>query len=171
MTEPIVVAVDALTDAISRLDPLARAKPDWTLAGTSALLAIIEDRRRLLGDLADWLSDRTGERMGSYRQPVLGVGTLERHSRKKRTEWQTEDLIRSVLDSRLVDTKTGELIDETPLDKVRHVWNLGAPRTGALKERGIDPDDFCNTEGSRDGYSIRIHRDAQAPEPTLEAPE
>lgn len=72
----------------------------------------------------------------------------------RRTGWDHDALLRAVLDSRLVDTETGEIADETPLDKVRHVWNLGAPRTTALRDRGIDPDEFATTEW-RDSVTYR----------------
>jgi hypothetical protein len=60
------------------------------------------------------------------------------------------------LDTRLVDESTGEVLDESPLDKVLKVWNLGTPRKGILKERGIQADEFCVTE-NLNGWSIRIY--------------
>jgi hypothetical protein len=84
---------------------------------------------------------------------VQGSGVFTKLGRKDRTEWDREALLSAVLDSRLVDPTTGEIADETPLAKVLHVWNLQAPRTLALRARGIDPDEFCRTEWR--GYSIR----------------
>ena len=161
----LATTAQRLQEAITDLD--RACDTCLTLDQTATILAVIEDLRAQLTVVRDGLSDRAGDLMGSYRQPVTGVGTLERHSRKKRTAWQTDDLLRAVLDSRTFDKDTGELRDETPLDKVRAVWNLGAPRTGALKERHIDPDDYCSTEGSRGGYSIRIHRDSTGDTPTI----
>lgn len=61
------------------------------------------------------------------------------------TQWQNDDLRRAVLDSVLVDRETGEIKEETPADKLAHVWSLagsGARRT-ALIERGIQPDEYA----------------------------
>lgn len=63
-----------------------------------------------------------------------------------RKEWQTDDLLRAVLDSRRFDPRTGGLIEETPIEKLLAVWNLGAPRVTVLEARGIDPDEFCTVE-------------------------
>ncbi len=80
---------------------------------------------------------------------------VRRHSKKDRTQWDKPDLLRAVLDTKLVDTATGEILDETPLSKVTTVWNLGAPRLTALRDRGLDPDDFCTTE-VRPGWSLEV---------------
>ena len=52
----------------------------------------------------------------------------EAHRKKSRTVWDKDALLHAVLDTRLVDTDTGEVVDPTPYDKVLHVWNLGTPR-------------------------------------------
>lgn len=60
--------------------------------------------------------------------------------------WDKDGLRRAVLDSRLFDRTTGEFVDETPVEKVLHIWNLGVPRKTALTERGLNPDEFCESE-------------------------
>lgn len=74
--------------------------------------------------------------------------TFKRTGTPTRKGWQTDDLLRAVLDSRLFAPGTGELVDETPVEKILAVWNLGAPRVTALKARGIDPDEFATVEWS-----------------------
>ena len=69
---------------------------------------------------------RLAESMPGKRYTVDGVGTFESHRKSDRKYWE-KDLVRRVLDSRIVDTETGEVLDETPLSKVLAVWNLGAP--------------------------------------------
>lgn len=53
-----------------------------------------------------------------------------------------------VLDSRLVDKDTGEMKDETNLEKVRSVWGLKGYQASitALRDRGLDPSEFCEAE-------------------------
>lgn len=85
---------------------------------------------------------------------VDGVGAFTWHGKRNRTRWDTDSLSRLVLDSRIVDTTTGEVRDETPVDKIKHVWNLGAPRVTALRERGIDPDEYCTSEFG--GWNLEV---------------
>ena len=44
--------------------------------------------------------------------------------------------------------------DASPLDKVLRVWNLGAPRVTALRDMGLDADEFCRSEDA--GHTIRL---------------
>jgi hypothetical protein len=72
--------------------------------------------------------------------------------RKRRyRDWQSDDLLRAVLDSRRANAD-GEPIDETPFDKVRDVY-AGLPGYHAtrtkLEARGIDPTEFCQVESGR----------------------
>jgi hypothetical protein len=108
--------------------------------------AMLEEANRALSAARTALADKLARALPDKRVTVEGVGTFEMHAGKKRTKWDKEALLSAVLDSRLVDTETGELLDETPVGKVLTVWNLGVPRTTALKARNIDPDEFCETE-------------------------
>lgn len=139
-----VLMLDALTDDIAKnVDAedvgtdLGEALTVWNLLADCArrLAAARDDLGRLLAD-----------DMPEKRMTVMGVGTFEKHRKADRKAWDKDDLLRVVLDSRVVDPETGEVRDETPLDKGLDVWNLPAPRTTALKARGIDPDEFCTVE-------------------------
>lgn len=138
-----VLMLDALTDDIAKnVDAedvgtdLGEALTVWNLLADCArrLAAARDDLGRLLAD-----------DMPEKRMTVMGVGTFEKHRKADRKAWDKDDLLRVVLDSRLADAD-GVVVDETPLDKVLDVWNLPAPRTTALKARGIDPDEFCTVE-------------------------
>jgi hypothetical protein len=111
----------------------------------SASLALVRER----------LDTLLGEALGTYETVVPGFGMVKRHKKKDRTSWDKPDLLRAVLDTKLVDTETGEIVDETPLSKVTTVWNLGAPRLTALRDRGLEPDDFCSVE-VRAGWQIEV---------------
>lgn len=139
-------------DAVNSLDVAAIA----ALPAEEALTcwSILEDANRVLQQVRAELTRMVAEQMPDRQVVVPSIGTFVRHVKKDRTAWEKEDLLRAVLDSRLVDKDTGEVRDESPLDKVLHVWNLPAPRTTALKARGIDADEFCRTE--RGGYTIEV---------------
>jgi hypothetical protein len=109
------------------------------------------DLRRDLALVVDQLATAIGERMDDRRYTAPGI-TVERRRHTTRTAWDIDDLLRVVLDTRVVDPDSGEIASD--LDKVRRVWNLGAPRTTALTALGIDADDFCTTE-RRDGWTLR----------------
>lgn len=153
-----VDALDALTtvrvvhDVVHDLDVDAIA----ALPETDALTAwaVLEDANRVFQQIRSQLVHLVAEKMSDRQVVVDGVGTFVRHVKKDRTKWDREDLLRAVLDTRIIDETTGEITDPTPLDKVLHVWNLGAPRTTALKARGIDADEFCHVE--RGGYTIEV---------------
>ena len=76
---------------------------------------------------------------------VEGIGLVQVERPVRRSAWKSDDLRRVVLDSRRVD-ENGEAVDETPVDKLLHVWSLGAPRLTALREREIDPDDYSESK-------------------------
>lgn len=61
-----------------------------------------------------------------------------------RKAWKNDDLLRVVKDSRRFNPENGELM--TAEELILFVWNLDAPRTTALKQLDIDPDEFCETE-------------------------
>lgn len=126
-----------------------RLAGEWTLDGTPEDVArTLADVRRAVAALKEFdgfLTDRLAEAL-DYGHPldVDGVGRVEVKRGRKRSRWQGDDLLRAVLDSRRAD-EDGEPIDESPLEKVLHVWNLGAPRVTALKERRLQADEFCES--------------------------
>ena len=94
--------------------------------------------------------------MKNQKETVQGVGTLERHRDVSRSNWEHEDLLRVVLDAerRVKDEETGEI--ENDLDVLSDVFPMRGynARVTALRARGIDPDEFCETEER--GLKVRI---------------
>ena len=136
---------ELLAQVVANLDRDVSAEAPIDLhAGLEAWVRM-EDANRQLGVARDLLAARLAKSMTDKRETVTGVGTFEKHRKSNRKKWD-KDLLRVVLDTVLVDTETGEVTDPSPIDKVLHVWNLGAPRVTALRERGIDPDDWCEVE-------------------------
>jgi hypothetical protein len=117
-------------------------------------VALLQQSNQTLVQVRTLLESRVAELMPEQQVTVDRAGTFVVHRKSNRTAWDKDDLRRAVLDSRIVNERTGEVRDETPLDKVLHVWNLGAPRTTALRERGLDPDEYCTVE--RGGLTIEV---------------
>ena len=139
-----VMMLDALTDDIAKAIDAEDVGADLGTALT--VWQLLADTVKRLADCRDDLAALLAEDMPEKRMTVMGVGTFEKHRKADRKAWEKDDLLRVVLDSRVVDPETGEVRDESPLDRVLDVWNLPAPRTTALKARGIDPDEFCTVE-------------------------
>jgi hypothetical protein len=146
--------IQEMTNSIGLLlgdGPLASAD----LERHARWLVKVRNIRRALADVEKDLEDATAKRMTGKTEVIDGIGVLSRHERKSRTAWDKEALRMSVLDSRLVNEATGEIVDEAPVDKILAVWNLGAPRVTALKARRLNPDDFCKTE-KQPGYAVEV---------------
>jgi hypothetical protein len=115
--------------------------------------AFIAESYRTLGQFLSVWTNSLAESMPKQVE-VEGVGVFVKKGKRDRTQWDKDALLSAVLDSRLVNTETGEVTEESPLDKVRAVWNLGTPRVTALRERNIDPDQFCRSEWG--GWGIEV---------------
>ena len=87
----------------------------------TAIAELEKERGKLETAIAAAMGD-TGE------IAVEGVGLVQVERPVRRSAWKTDDLRRVVLDSRRVD-ENGEAVDETPVDKLLHVWSLGARAT------------------------------------------
>lgn len=131
--------------------------------------AACTDRDRLAACLADMRSARAQVNeayadvekallavAGEKRFEVPMVGVVEVKRRTKRSGWDHDYLLRAVLDSRRVNTATGEIVDETPVDKVASVYALKGYNASleAIRARGLDPDEFCRAEP--DGWSVKL---------------
>lgn len=119
--------------------------------------AALEEARQVLAVAQGTLASRLAESMGdNKRLTIVGVGTFEKHRKTDRKQWDTEALLHDVLDTKRVDPETGEVADETPIEKVLEVWNLGAPRITAVRGRALDPDDYCHVD--RGGLTLQVIR-------------
>lgn len=118
-------------------------------------LVKVRNIRRALTDVEKDLEEATAKRMTGKTEVIDGIGVLSRHERRSRTAWDKEALRMDVLDSRLVDKGTGEVVDESPVDKLLAVFNLPAPRLTALRARGLDPDEYCVVE-KQPGWAVEV---------------
>lgn len=157
MTASIEVQPDHLSLSYASDDPIDHLDLDRAIADLAEL-------RSVRAALADWelvLETYIADSLGRNVTTVEGVGTVQVRYGTDRKAWATHDLLRAVLDSRMPPhPDTGEMdpnddgraevkgdaVSVSPdLGRVLHVWNLGTPRITALRERGIDPDEFAET--------------------------
>lgn len=135
-----IIEIEMALPATVEIEDLAYWK-EWQDAFRSEAARLIS--------VAELLAQASYEAVPPGRTVTIHSGrSFRRTGKKSRKDWKTDDLLRAVLDSRRFDRGTGELVEETPMEKLLTVWNLGAPRVTALEERGIEPDDFCEVEWS-----------------------
>lgn len=123
------------------------ATKDFPSCSLEMLLHLVEyapELARVARAVSELAQDEAGKRFEGKTVTVKGIEYERSKPPPKRTGWRNDELQSAVLDSRLVDPESGEVADESPLDKVLHVWSLGAPRTTALTARGLDADDWCH---------------------------
>lgn len=122
------------------------------------LRAVVRAAAADLKALSDALDTQIGSTLGGDAQVFPGVGKVKRHPRVSRRNWQSDDLFRVVMDSRVVDPETGEIKDETPVEKIQAVYPCKGynARTTALLERGIDPDEYAESQWV--GWSLEVRK-------------
>jgi hypothetical protein len=144
-----------IVDAIEQFeDELGCTLDAAPLESLLTAYATLEEANRLLAQLRTLVRNAATAAMDDKVVTVEGVGTFTKHGKRDRKTWDSAALLSAVLDSRLVNTATGEVADESPLDKVLATWNLGVPRVKHLRERGIDPDEFC--ESTWGGWTLEV---------------
>lgn len=132
------------------------------IRGLEPLQKVLGDLRILERDVKNYIADT----MPEPRVTVEGVGTVERKAQITRRNWQSEDLLRLLVRRALVDETTGE-IPSSPMEAVSRVLDeiqscvpftgSTAWRVGALRDRGLDPDDWCDE--NLNGFTIKFTRD------------
>jgi len=164
---PVPAGVEALRVAIVRMMDDAAAlvqAGDWEalVRGLEPLQQVLGDLRMLEQQVKRGIADTMPER----RVTVEGVGTVERKAKTTRRNWDSDELLRKIISGAILDEQTGEL-PSSPMvaaDLILQELRAVMPITGslgwrvtALRERGIDPDEWC--EQDRDGYTVSFLRD------------
>lgn len=159
--------VDALRVAIAGMMDEAAAlveAGDWEslVRGLEPLQQVLGDLRMLEHQVKRGIADTMPER----RVSVEGVGTVERKAKVTRRNWDSDELLRKIIAGAILDETTGELPSSPVVaaDLILRELRAVMPITGslgwrvtALRERGIDPDDWCDED--RDGFTISFSRD------------
>jgi hypothetical protein len=124
----------------------------------------VRELRRILGDLERAIEGDVATLMDGKTETVDGLGTLERRKGTDRKAWQSDDLLRRLVRDAVDPEHTGEMPSASEvLDAVVSTVTECAPITGslgwrvtALKARGIDPDEWCESKPGR--TSVQIHK-------------
>lgn len=148
--EDVTVACAQLADVLDQLAPDMMSAEDCVRVislltkGPQAVTTVAKSTKDLLDlRLLDLAPPTVKGRAAA--QSIAGHTVRASEGSPKYSDWQTEDLIRAVLDSRLIDLETMEVVDESPADKLMHVFSLSGSnaRLTALKERGLRVGAFC----------------------------
>lgn len=159
ITDPLIAA---LTHANDRRAELAEAG-DWESLGWG--LDRLTEIHRQLSELVAAIESDVYELMPEKRGTIDHLGTLEKKRGSNRKKWQSDRLVTRLVRAALDPEGTGELPDSPyeAVDTVVSTLTACAPFTGsmgwrvtALKERGIDPDEWCESTPGR--QSIQIHK-------------
>lgn len=151
----IITALDELVSAVQGLDIAV----DSTDADVDSIIeawwyldhpATDDDEGGMcqrLNKLRDALKHKGAAIMASAGETtrVTDLGVVHQSKPTKPKGFDNERLLRDVLDSRLVEAGSGEIMDETPLEKIQMVYPLagGTARKTALKARGLDILDYA----------------------------
>ena len=139
---------------------------DWqALAYGLAGLATITDELKVLAGALEADLERL---LPTSREVVDGLGIVERRSSTTRKKWRSEDLLGHVIRLAVDPDATGELpaVPEL-LARLRSTLAATVPFTGslawrvtALRELGLDPDEWCDTEPGKTSIQIIDNRKA-----------
>lgn len=145
LARDVALAQDAIRDAETALENLTDIDPERAFVVYRMLSDVLTTGR----DINKRLASKIGYAIKDLPAPVILAGkTVKPHPDVARSKWDSEELLRLVKDSRIVDAETGEVKDETELDRIKDVYPLKGynARIGKLRDRGIDPDEFCSSE-------------------------
>lgn len=149
---PITIAewlangVDDLDTRLEGLDVTAADRADWYAEWQQ-----LADTARRLRAACDVLEAKIADSLPNGEWTTLGDRDYRRGRDQSFRNWDSDQLLRAVLDSRKVDPETGEVHDETPIDKLKACYNLGGYNAvrGELKRRRIALDEFADVEWGR----------------------
>lgn len=153
----------ALGNVDARRAELATAGDFEGLAfGLVALKVIVDDLRTLIRSI----EDDVVALLPAKKVVVDGLGVLEKKKGSARKAWQSEDLLGQVIRLAVDPDGTGEIpppgellerLRSTLVAVVPFTGSLGW-RVGALRDLGLDPDEWCHTEPGRIGLQITDNR-------------
>ncbi len=147
--------LSALLHELEQATELAEVTPENREVHYLDWFFLSEQYRRFRKLLED-MEEKIAEAMPYEKTVTFTNGRQYQRSAKTSESWNKEksdDLIRAVLDSRRIDVESGEILPETPTEKLFHVWPISGrdARVTALRERTppIDPADFTRIEMGR----------------------
>jgi hypothetical protein len=130
-------------------------------AQVAALAALLRDLRRARATLGFLESEAETALAGAMPARVVELPgmVLERHSGRKRTNWDHDRLLSIVVARVPADPDTGELLSDAAqaaiTAEVRACAGISYWKVGELRARELDPAVFCDEEAGRPTVHIR----------------
>jgi hypothetical protein len=149
------------------LSPVEAAVEAEIEAGDVETLARLFDYLDTLKARLGVLHSETMARLAEVMPHTLeldGLPVMERRRGKDRKAWQSSELLHRLIRDTLDPDRTGEipeageaieLVEKVVLETMPVTGSMGW-RVTALKARGIDPDEWCETAPGR--TTVQIHR-------------
>jgi hypothetical protein len=164
MSDELARDAKNLAELVAAIDVSVRG-PILDLDQALIAFGVLEQANRDLADARRFLADRLGDEMGTKRVTVTGAATFERMPRREGSTkcMDEEGLWRQVLDTRIVDRDTGEVIPQSEI--IRMVYGSLSKETGKIRLTGasptkvelvgIDPELFFE-KPDRVGWSLQV---------------
>lgn len=154
-SDPVADALDLIEAAVAMLSTSVpeRLDDDESTEGTVALLHRLVTLRKALGTVEAVVEQQAAWRC-DYGTSEVGEWTVVVRGGKNRVQWRNDDLAYAACLDIALDKSTGEVdrVKARVVDEVRsrlmNVFGGLKPRTTMLKELGIEPDDFCVSDGT-----------------------
>lgn len=135
---PFRDAVDAVYAAVDAADRIIRDAAEFTLADGLAATARLDETAREIAALRRRLGNIVGSAMPRGPVTIAGVGTFRRSPRRPPARPVDDDLLwRLVLDHRVVDSVTGEVLPQAEI--IRAVYGSASKETGRVRLTGATP--------------------------------
>jgi len=157
--ETVTLDFDRLEDALALLDGALLEANDEDPQFLAALLLDLRNLKHLLAIVYKSAEQALIRSLGDRRNLETGDGLYEVRRSMKRTGWDHDELWRHVVararDERRVDEATGEYESESEAI-ARVLFRCARPswRLTALRDMGLDPDEFCKVEP--DALSVQL---------------
>ena len=150
-----------LRGVVADIDTYITDHPDLTLEELVEVLVALNRRRDEMKLIYDEVCRRVATSMNEMKEYHAPEGvTIEKKWAKSRTAWQHDRLAQEVghrLALMSIDFDTGE-ITRSPEELVADLVKYLAPnywRVGALKELGLNPDEYCEAGESKPAIIVR----------------
>jgi hypothetical protein len=159
-SHPVVIPTDvdqtrqraslaALHNALGRMvDDIDRLADNGDLFGLADGYAELDAFLKAARDVRNHAEDHIAAMMTQDRMNLDDEITLERRSGKKRREWDWDGVLKALGAQRWIDPETGEYVAGTLKDVVSLTASV-SPRVGALRDRGVDVDQYCEESPAR----------------------
>lgn len=146
-----------LSNLAADVEALDQNLPDWLTGVEGELpvlyaLADVREARQQLAQIESSLERAAAVRMTG--KPIAVTDPplyAKRRYGKDRKEWKWDDLLRELVSPVAVDSATGEVLPGAfeASAVIRDCIGFAYGRVGAIKKRGVDPDEFCTAVPGR----------------------